>query len=82
LPDTIVLSNIKLNKYEDLNKIIENKLYLLSNNNNNKDYFANYTSQYLRITHIIKVLDILEIGLYVIIAIFLISISIIIYSII
>ncbi len=82
LPDTIVLSNIKLNEYEKLNRIIENKLFLLSNDENNKDYFANYTSQYLRITNIINVLDILQIGLYAIIGIFLISISIIIYSII
>ncbi len=82
LPETIILSNIKLNQYEDLNKIIENKLFLLSKQEDDKDYFANYTSQYLRITHIIKVLDILQLGLYVIIWIFLISISIIIYSII
>jgi len=82
LPETIILSNIKLNQYENLNKIIENKLFLLSKQEDDKDYFANYTSQYLRITHIIKVLDILQLGLYVIIWIFLISISIIIYSII
>lgn len=82
LPDTIILSDIKLNKYVDLNRIIENKLYLLEKSDDNKDYFANYTTQYQRITSIIKVLDILQIWLYTIIWIFLVSISIIIYSII
>ena len=82
LPETIVLSNIMLDQYKVLNRVIENKLFLLANDNEDKDYFANYTSQYERITHIIKVLDVLEIWLYWIIIIFLISISIIIYSII
>ena len=82
LPDTIILANIKLNKYVDLNRIIENKLYLLEKSEDNKDYFANYTAQYNRITSIIKVLDILQVWLYTIIWIFLVSISIIIYSII
>jgi cell division protein FtsX len=71
-----------LNQYVDLNKIIENKLFLLSKSNTDKDYFANYTSQYKRITNIINILDILELGLYIIIIIFMVSISVIIYSII
>jgi len=82
LPETIIISNIMLNQYSNLNKVIENKLFLFSKEDENKDYFANYNSQYDRITSIINVLDILQIGLYTIITIFLISISIIIYSII
>lgn len=82
LPDTIVLSNIKLDQYVDLNKVIENKLFLLSKEKDDKEYFANYTSQYDRISKIINVLDVLQIWLYAIIWIFLVSISIIIYSII
>jgi len=71
-----------LNQYTNLNKIIENKLFLFSKEDETKDYFANYNSQYDRITSIINVLYILQIGLYTIITIFMISISIIIYSII
>ena len=82
LPDTIVLSNIRLDQYTELNTIIENKLFVLSKEDADKEYFANYTSQYKKITNIINVLDILQMGLYVIIVIFMVSISIIIYSII
>ncbi len=82
LPDTIILSNIKLDEYVDLNRIIENKLFLLTKTNDNWEYFANYTSQYNRITSVINVLDLLQIWLYAIIWIFIVSISIIIYSII
>jgi len=82
LPDTIIISNIKLNQYVDLNKIIEYKLFLLSKEKDDKEYFANYTSQYDRISKIINVLDVLQVWLYAIIWIFLVSISIIIYSII
>ena len=82
LPDTIVLSNIKLAQYEKLNTIIESKMFILSKDNADQEYFANYTSQYKKITNIINVLDVLQLGLYIIIAIFIVSISIIIYSII
>lgn len=82
LPETIVLSEIRLDQYEELNRVIENKMFLLSSEETDQEYFANYTSQYKKITHIINVLDILQIGLYVIIWIFIISISVIIYSII
>lgn len=83
LPDTITLADIDLNQYEDLNYIIENKLFLLSNAKQEEtDYLSNYTSQYERITTVISTLNALQIGLYVIIAVFLISIAIIIYSII
>lgn len=82
LPETIVLSNINLDQYSTLNNIIENKLFILSQDESWEDYFANYTSQYKKITSIIWVLHILQFGLYIIIAIFLVSISIIIYSVI
>ena len=82
LPETIVLSNILLNQYVELNTVIENKLFLLSQQDEDQNYFANYSSQYKKITNIINILDILQVWLYVIIAIFIISISIIIYSVI
>jgi len=82
LPDTIILSNIMLDQYVELNRVVENKLFLLSKEEDNTEYFANYTAQYERISNIINVLDVLEIWLYAIIWIFLVSISIIIYSII
>jgi cell division protein FtsX len=46
------------------------------------EHFSNYSSQYKKIEQIIWVIDIIELGLYVIIAIFIVSISVIIYSII
>ena len=83
LPDTITLANINLKEYENLNYIIENKLFLLSNaKQDDTDYLSNYTSQYERITSVISTLNALQIWLYVIIIVFLISIAIIIYSII
>jgi len=82
LPETIVLSNIRLDQYEKLNTVIEKKQFVLSKDNADKEYFANYTTQYKKITNIIHILDILQYGLYVIIAIFMVSISIIIYSVI
>lgn len=82
LPDTIVLSNIDLDQYTALNQIIENKMYILSKEKTDREYFANYSSQYEKIINITNILDILQLWLYVIIAIFLVSISIIIYSVI
>ncbi len=82
LPETIVLSDIRLDQYTELNRVIENKLFVLSKEDADREYFANYSSQYEKITNIISVLDILQLGLYIIITIFLISISIIIYSVI
>lgn len=82
LPDTIVLSNIKLGEYSKLNTLIENKMFILSKENSDTEYFANYSSQYKKITNIINILNVLQYGLYLIIAIFVVSISIIIYSVI
>jgi hypothetical protein len=61
LPETIVLSNIRLYQYSELNTIIENKLFMLSKDSADQEYFANYTSQYKKIVNIINVLDILQI---------------------
>ncbi len=83
LPETIILSDIKLNQYEYLNSIVENKLFILSNMKEwNENYFSNYTTQYERIRKIITILNMLKIGLYVIIWIFVFSIAVITYSII
>ena len=82
LPDTILLNDIKLTDYDNINRIIENKLYLLVSNETDQEYFANYTTQYKKIQNIITLLHIVQIGLYIIIGIFLISIAIIVYSII
>lgn len=82
LPNTIILSNIGLEYYEKVNKIIEPKMYILSQNKENKDYFSNYSSQYENIKNIISVLTLLTTGLYIMIGVFLLSIFIITYSII
>ncbi len=83
LPETITLQNIKIDEYKELNKIIENKLFILSNiNNKTNDNFSHYSVQYERIVKIINILNMLQIGLYVILWIFIISIFLIIYSII
>lgn len=87
LPETITLEHIPLKKYEELNLIIENKLFLLTENISeekakNQEYFSTYTRQFERIDKVISILDILQIGLYVIIVTFIISIAIIVYSII
>ena len=82
LPETITLSNVDITEYDWLNKIIENKLFILSKNELEKDHFSNYTTQYEKITWVIKVLKAGQIWLYVIIAIFLLSIFIIVYSVI
>ena len=53
LPDTIILSDIKLEYYEKVNAIIAPKIYILSQNKENTEYFSNYTSQYNNIKNII-----------------------------
>jgi len=88
LPETITLENIPLWSYEKLNSVIENKLFLLSDASLGWDdisrwqSFSTYTKQFERITDLIGVLNMLQIGLYIVIATFLVSIAIIIYSII
>lgn len=82
LPDTILLSEIPLSEYKELNSLIESRLYLLSNDETQEDYFANYTTQYERVENVTSLLTILHIWINIIILIFVISIAIIIYSII
>lgn len=82
LPNTITVSNISLKEYTWLNRLIENKLYILSDKSFNKDYFSNYTVQYNRIKDVITILNHIQAGLYLIILVFVISISVIMYSII
>lgn len=80
LPATINLWNIKMEEYDDLNYIIESKLYILSDFRTNSTY--DYRTQYERIWKILIILKNLKLWLYVFIAIFLLSIFIITYSII
>jgi len=83
LPETITLTNIDLTQFEKLNYLIEGRSYILSESQEGeKDRFSSYASQYERITNITIILNILQVGLYIIIGIFLFSIAIIIYSII
>jgi len=86
LPNTILISNIPLNVYNKLNNIIENKIYLFTDtkntSNSNIDKIADYKSQFKRINKTIQVLKTLQVWLYIIIVVFLLSIAIIIYSII
>ncbi len=85
LPETISIEDIPLSDYESLNKIIENKLFILSEwdfQTEKQEHFSSYTRQFERIDKVISVLHILQGGLYIIILTFLLSISIIIYSII
>jgi len=84
LPNTIIVSNVWLNDYFSLNNTIEKKMFILDNWNKleNKENFTDYKGQYKRIIKVIATLNVLRIGLYVIISIFLLSISIIVYSII
>jgi hypothetical protein len=77
-----VLSDIPLSEYESINSLVESRIFLFSQNELDDNYFANYNAQYDKIRKVISVLGILQFGLYVVIAIFLLSISIIIYSII
>jgi hypothetical protein len=60
LPDTIILSNIAINDYEKVNALVESKMYLLVNDENQEDYFANYTTQYQKIEDVISVLGVLQ----------------------
>ena len=82
LPDTIILSNIKLEYYKQVNSLIEPKMFILKKYQDNEDHFSNYSSQYQNIENIIWVLGILTYWLYIIIGVFLLSIFIITYSII
>ena len=60
LPDTIVLSNIAISDYKRVNDLITSRLYLLSNDETQEDYFANYTTQYKKIEDVTAILGILQ----------------------
>lgn len=88
LPETITLQNIPLKKYEALNDVIEKKIFLLTEAGNestleaDEEYFSTYRKQFERIEKVISTLNMLQIGLYIIIVTFLVSIAVIVYSII
>lgn len=82
LPETIVLSNIEISDYESVNTEIEKQIWIFKNDEIDKDYFANYKTQYDRIKQVIFILDTLKIWLNVIIITFFVSIAIITYSVI
>lgn len=86
LPETITLEEIPLKQYEQLNTLIENKLFILTewaqSEEEWEEYFSTYTRQFDRIEKVISTLNILRVWLYIIIFTFLISIAVIVYSII
>ena len=87
LPETIELSNIPIESWAKVNSIIEWKIFLFSKEENKdlkewKKHFSEYSSQYKNIEKVTKYLIILRISLYIMIALFLLSIWVIIYSII
>jgi cell division transport system permease protein len=59
LPETIVLSGITIDQFEDVNHIIENKLYILSADQKGKQKYG-YTSQYERIRKVTTMLKTLQ----------------------
>ena len=88
LPETIELSSIPIESWWKVNSIIESKIFLFSKEENKdwlkntKKSFSEYSSQYEKIENVTKYLVILRISLYIMIALFLLSIWVIIYSII
>jgi len=63
LPETISLQNIPLSSYDALNTIIENKLFLLTENESSENegaFFSTYTRQFERIENVISILSILQ----------------------
>ena len=81
LPETITLSNISLEDYEKVNSFVENQLSIFINNQE-EDYFANYTTQYKRIIQVISFLDSWDIWFKFVVLSFFVSIAIITYSVI
>ena len=79
-PETIILSNIAIVDYSKVNKAIENQISIFLNNDIEKDYFANYKTQYERINQVTYVLDLLNYWIKYIFIIFFVSIAIITYS--
>lgn len=65
LPATMNISNIKIEEYEILNRIIEGKYGMLTDFKNNTSY--DYRVQYERILSILAILNTLKLALYIII---------------
>jgi len=84
LPETIEISSIPIDSWAKVNSLIEWKIFLFTDDSKKdaKKSFADYSSQYEKITKITKYLVILRVALYIMIALFLFSIWVIIYSII
>lgn len=82
LPNTIVLSGIKLDMYAELHNLIQSRTFLMARNAEEGGHFADYNEQYRKITQLTHILRMLENGAYSVIGVFLIAIGIIIYSII
>ncbi|MDD5212990.1 MAG: hypothetical protein PHG82_00975 [Candidatus Gracilibacteria bacterium] len=83
LPATISISNIKLNDYEGLDSIIEKRMFIfIDSNKDAKNNVSNYRDQYDNIIKVIHTIKTLQMGLYFIIGVFVISIFVIVYSII
>lgn len=83
LPATISISNIKLNDYEWLDSIIEKRMFIfIDSNKDAKNNVSNYRDQYDNIIKVIHTIKTLQMGLYFIIGVFVISIFVIVYSII
>ena len=87
LPETIELSGIPIESWAKVNSLIEWKIFLFSKEENDsweekKKSFSEYSSQYQKIENVTKYLVILRVSLYIMIALFLLSIWVIIYSII
>jgi cell division protein FtsX len=64
LPNTILIKNIPLSVYDELNRKIESKIYLFSDSKNDSlekiDDFSDYKSQYKRINSTISILKTLQ----------------------
>lgn len=83
LPSTISLANIKLDQYENLDLLIEKKMFIfLEQTNWAKSQVSSYKDQYNNIMKVINTIKTLQMWLYFIIAVFLISIFVIVHSII
>lgn len=83
LPATISISNIKLNEYEWLDDMIEKRMFIfIDKDKNQKNNVSNYKDQYDNIIKVINTIKTLQMWLYFIIWVFVISIFVIVYSII
>ena len=87
LPETIQLSKIPMNSWDDINWIIESKIFLFSKEHLESreevnQHFSEYRTQYENIQQVNRPLMTLTSALYIMIVLFLFSIWIIIYSII